>query len=138
MLKVDKLILLPKEDSGVRNLIVRVHGTLIKSSFQRRQPVVICNPENGAKIIRYVMGSGSLSGVTKSAIAIDYDGLDTLGYKMKKDQPCELLVRKAKPFETYQFFIRHPDLAVQLSIKLGLTGVALGMVGLVLGAVSLA
>ncbi len=137
MLKISQLMLLPKEDSGIHNLLIRVHGCHIKSTFQRRQPVVIVNPENGAKCIRYVMGGGSLAGLTKTSAALDYDAMDSLGFKMNKVQPCDLIIRKAKPFETYRFFTRHPDLSVQLSIKLGLLGAGLGFLGLCLGIISL-
>jgi hypothetical protein len=137
MLKINQLMLLPKEDSGIHNLLIRVHGCHIKSIFQRRQPVVIVNPANNAKCIRYVMGGGSLSGLTKGSAALDYDAMDTLGFKMNSVQPCELIIRKTKPFESYLFFMNHPCLSTQLSIKLGLLGAVLGFLGLCLGVISL-
>jgi hypothetical protein len=136
-LRAKNVLLLPKEDAGHHNLIVRMQGVHINSFFRRREPVVICNPHNGERIIRYAMGGGSLPGIKRDSIALDYDGLITLGFEMKQAQPCDLIVRKARPFETYLFFTRHPDLGIQLSIKLGLTGVFLGMLGLALGVVSL-
>lgn len=137
MLGVNNLMLLPKEDSGIHNLLVRVHGCHIKSSFQRREPVVIVNPSNKQKCIRYVMGGGSLSGLTKSSAALDYDAMDHLGFKMKGTQSCELIIRKTRPFERIAFFVNHPDLSVQLSIRLGLLGAVLGFMGLMTGVLSL-
>ncbi len=137
MLKISQLMLLPKEDSGIHNLLIRVHGCHIKSTFQRRQPVVIVNPANNAKCIRYVMGGGSITGLTKDSASLDYDAMDTLGFKMNLVQPCELIIRKVKPFEACKFFTQHPDLAVQISLKLGLLGAFLGFLGLLLGVISL-
>ncbi|GAB6071606.1 hypothetical protein JCM30760_27040 [Thiomicrorhabdus hydrogeniphila] len=131
MIKFNKVQLLPKEDSGIHNLLIRVHGSHINSTFKRREPVVIVNPENNAKCIRYVMGAGSMAGITKSTLAVDYDALDTLGFKMRKEQECLLIVRKPKPFEVYSFLMRHPDLSVQLSIKLGVLGSLLGLLSAV-------
>ncbi|OIP95598.1 MAG: hypothetical protein AUK56_04890 [Thiomicrospira sp. CG2_30_44_34] len=136
-MKASKVLLLGKEDSGIHNLIVRIHGCHVKTVFSRREAVIILNPNNKTKIIRYVMGSGAMPGVTKESIAIDYDGLDTLGYKMKLEQPCDLVVRKASFVEKLAIFSQHPDLGVNLSLKLGVTGVALGLIGLGLGIISL-
>lgn len=136
-IETKKILLLRDGDSGLHNLIVRVHGTHINSSFKRRDPVVICNTQNKKKIIRYVLGGGSLPGLTKDSLAIDYDGLETLGFKMKKQQVANLIVRKPKVFEKYLFFIQHPDLSTSLSIRLGLLGAFLGFLGLILGITSL-
>jgi hypothetical protein len=130
-MKTSKLMLLPKEDSGLHQLIARVHGSHINSAFKRRDAVIIENPQTGAKIIRYVLGHGGLPGVTKQAIAVDYDGLETLGYRMKPEQCANLIVRKAKPYESIYYLTKHPDLVVQLSIKLALLSTALGLIGLV-------
>ncbi|WP_029913693.1 hypothetical protein [Hydrogenovibrio marinus] len=138
--QVSQIILLPEKDSGIQNLIARISGHHINDHFKRREPVVIVNQDNGEKIIRYVLGHGSVPGITKESIAVDYDGLASLGFRMKKEgvpQPCNLVVRKLKPFESYMFFTRHPDLGIQMSIKLGLVGVFLGFVGLALGIISL-
>lgn len=140
-LSISRLAMLPEKDSGLHNLIVRINGRHINGYFKRRDPVVIVNKENGEKIIRYALGHGSLPGITKEAIAVDYDGIVTLGFCQKKlnedISDCNLIVRKPRIMEKYLFFTRHPDLGIQLSIRLGLVGCFLGMVGLFLGVISL-
>lgn len=135
-MKCNQLLVLPEKDSGIDNLICRIHSKNL-GQFGRRTPVIIENSENNAQCIRYVMGGGGFKGLTKDSVAIDYDGLLTLGYKLKDEQSCSLNIRKAKWYEHYLFFAKHPDLAVRLSMQLGLTGVFLGMIGLFLGVVSL-
>ena len=138
MLKMTKLMLLPKEEAGIHNLIVRLHGVHLKQ-FKRRQSVVIVNPKTDAKIIRYVIGAGSTKGLTKHSLALDYDGFETLGFPLVREssQPCDLIVRKAKAFERYWFFLNHPDLSIALSIRLGFLGAVLGGIGIVLGIISM-
>lgn len=132
-----QVALLPKEDSGLHNLLVRVHGSHINSTFQRREAVVLVNRDNKQKCIRYIVGAGSMAGITKQTLAIDYDALETLNFKMKKEQGCNIAIRKPRPFEVYLFYMNHPDLSVKLSIRLGVLGALLGFTGLAISVISL-
>ena len=75
-------VLLPKEDSGAG--LARVHSSWIDASksnqsrFHRHQAITI-RAENGKTIVCQVMGSASIAGITRRAIALDYDARDALG-----------------------------------------------------------
>lgn len=131
---------LPTEDSGLQHSIVRLNNVhidskkLAKSKFYRRESVVIENTANGHKVFRYVMGNPGLS-ITKNDLAIDYDGIDLLGISYKEEST--LIVRKASIFETINWFWSHPDVGINLSIRLGLIGAFLGVLGFAIGLVSL-
>lgn len=139
-LLIKQSMMLTGDDAGLGNLIARIHNTHIKRTFKRRDAVIIKNIDNGASIIRYVMGGSYLfEGKPSSLIAFDYDGYDTLGlpYKPTEVIDCNLQVRKATVLEKYLYLSKHPDLSIQLSIRLGLLGAVLGFAGLVLGIISL-
>jgi hypothetical protein len=135
----NKIVRLPAEDSGLSLSIVRFYNGLIdskkrdKTKFFRRQMVVIVNKDNGNKILRYAMGSASLS-IKKQSLAIDYDGLDALALKAKAE--CNLKVYKANMFEVITWYYNHTDMNVQLSTRLGLLGAALGVMGFTISLVS--
>lgn len=136
--KIDSVVMLSGEDAGIHNLIARIRNYHIKRDFQRRDAVIIKNLSNGSRIIRYVMGEPQAMELEKGSMAIDYDGLITLGLKYSVDpQDCNLVVKKAGLFEKYLFFMNHPDLGIQLSIRLGVLGAMLGLLGLILGISSL-
>jgi hypothetical protein len=84
------------------------------------------------------MGGSSVKAMSRNAIAIDYDGFETLGIPYSK-QPIdkELMVRKATTYEKYSIYMKHPDLGIQISVRLGLIGVFLGVLGFSLGILSL-
>lgn len=128
-----KLMMLPEKDSGLDKLFVRVHSSnLVK--YGRRTPVIIYrNDDKKKRIIRYAVGAGSLKGVTKDTVAVDYDAIQTLGFKKHFNQECDLKVRKARAYEQVLFFARHPDISVRLSVRLGVLGAVQGFVGFVLG-----
>lgn len=131
---VETVIRLPDQDSGLQHCIVRFNNCHIDARrqnhrcFFRREPLIIRNRNDGTKVLRYAMGNSGLS-ITKQAIGLDYDAVDALniGYK----QAVDLEVRRAKRWEVWQWFWRHPDQGVQLSIKLGCVGAGLGLMGLV-------
>lgn len=138
-LLIRKSMMLTGNDAGIGNLIARIHNTHIKKSFRRREAVIITNLDNHESIIRYVMGGGDLfEGMPVESVAVDYDGYDTLGLPYSKDKPidCNLEVRRATTIEKYAFFWRHPDLSVQLSIRLALLGAMLGVCGLIISIIS--
>ena len=136
LMKFDKAIQLTDKDSGVSIAIARLNNTLIdksktdKSKFFRRQAVKITNRENGYWTLRYCMGSAGLKGLSKNAIAIDYDAADSLGIRF--NQPVDLLVEKASYFRALSWYMRHPDQSVRMNTHLAVLGAALGAVGLVL------
>ncbi len=134
------VVQLPPADAGLHNAIVRLHNGRIdakrqdKQRFFRREPLVVINPDNGAKIVRYAMGAAGLAGVRRDTIALDYDALDALSIRPK--QEVAITVRRATLFEVYAWFWNHPDLSVQLSIRLGIAGAVLGVMGFLTGVAS--
>lgn len=139
MIKVSKAVMLTGEDAGLHNLVGRIHGSHIHRGINRRDPILIINLDNQKRIIRYAMGGSGIKGLSKDGVAIDYDGIDTLGLPYQKDTPinCNLLVRKASKWEQIRCFWNHPDVPTQLSVRLGLLSVVLGVSGLGLGLLSL-
>ncbi len=91
---LDHVVRLSEQDSGLHHSIVRFNNTLIDSNrqnpakFFRREPVVIVNTQNNQRVIRYAMGNAGTYSIKKSAIGLDYDGVDALGIKFK--ETCEL------------------------------------------------
>lgn len=139
-MKIENVIRLPSEDSGLQHCIVRLNNYNMdstrkdKSRFFRREPLVIINNNNGCKVLRYAMGHSGLR-ICKNAIGLDYDAVDALN--VSYEQCVNLEVRRAKPWEIWGWFWRHPDQNVQLSIKLGVAGAVLGVMGFMTGIVPL-
>lgn len=135
-MQIKKIIRLPESDSGLQHNIVRVNNCLIdskkqdRSRFFRREAVVIINNRNGSKVMRYVMGNPGLS-ISKEALALDYDAVDALGITYQSETDLE--IRRASRLEVWQWFWRHPDQGIQLSIKLGVIGAVLGVLGFLTG-----
>lgn len=137
-MKVDKVIRLPREDEGGIG-IVRMGNFNIVSSlsrrkeitrkrFMRKKPVTIQNLENGLWILRYAMGnSGNLS-LTKSQIAIDYDGIQQLGLTLHTNS-VNLKVTDSSQLEIFLHFWQHPDLNIRISMRMGAIGLFLGAIG---------
>jgi hypothetical protein len=130
------VVRLPKEDSGLSLSIVRFYNGHIDSNkidkrkFFRRDMVVLENTLNGKKILRYAMGSSSIS---KLSISIDYDGSDRLGLKSKD---CSIRAYRASTMEIIKWYLYHDDMSVQLSIRLALLGAALGVLGFMTSLIS--
>lgn len=135
-MQIKKVVRLPEADSGLQHNIVRVNNRLIdankqdRSRFFRREPVVIINSGNGSKVLRYVMGNPGL-GISKDALALDYDAVDALGITYHAETDLE--IRRASRREVWQWFWKHPDQGIQLSIKLGVMGAILGVLGFLTG-----
>lgn len=135
-----KAVDLPVADQGLSNSIVRLYsGRLDRTKkdpfkFHRREPLVITNRINGLSTIRFVMGSPR-GGIKKDEIAIDYDAVDALGIYFGEE--VELDVRPATALQTYGHYINHPDLSVQISLRLALWGVALGVFGSICAVISI-
>lgn len=138
--RFESVVRLPPEDSGLQHSIVRLSNNHIdskkqdKTKFFRREAVVVVNTDNGEKVLRYVMGNPGLS-ITKDSLAIDYDAVDLLGVKYKAKANIE--VRVATTWEVLSWFWRHPDLSVNLSVRLGVIGALLGVLGFMTGLVSM-
>ena len=137
LIQVNQPIELNSHDSGIHQSIVRLNNQYIdskrknKDKFFRREPVIVTNTENGNSVLRYVMGQSNYLGMTKRAIGLDYDAIDALGSGFH--QEVKFSVRKATILEVYQWLSKHPDLSIQLSIKLGLVGAFLGILGFIVG-----
>ncbi|AJY53186.1 hypothetical protein [Halomonas sp. KO116] len=142
MLHMNYVVQLPPQDSGLQLGIARFHNLHIDAKRQdhsrlfRRNAVCIVNPENGAWIIRYAMGSGGVKGVCKDSVGLDYDGVDALGIRF--NQPAQLVIRRARRREVIRWLATYPDLPVRLGIQLGLLGAVLGLLGAGLGIMGLA
>lgn len=138
---VNKVVPLPKEDSGTNRSIARLNNKQMDSSrtdrsrFFRREPLLIINLKSGARVLRYAMGNPGSISIGHKEIALDYDGCDGLG--IKSNASVTLIVRRAKPWEVYKYFWGHPDMNIQLSSKLGMTGAVLGLLGFVIGVAGL-
>ncbi|HGS5039446.1 TPA: hypothetical protein ACMDS2_003544 [Vibrio parahaemolyticus] len=137
IMKIESVVRLPMEDSGLGHNIVRLNNRNVDSKrkdpnrFFRREPVVIYNPDNGTKVIRYVMGNPGTMSITKNAVGLDYDAVDALGVKFKEEVSLEM--RRARWWEIYQWFWFHPDFSIRLSIRLGVVGALLGILGFFTG-----
>tara|TARA_B100000446_G_scaffold184352_1_gene206134 strand:- start:17432 stop:17869 length:438 start_codon:yes stop_codon:yes gene_type:complete len=138
--RFESVVRLPPEDSGLQHSIVRLNNNHIDSKkhdttkFFRRDAVVVINQDNGEKVLRYVMGNPGLS-ITKDSLAIDYDAVDHLGIKYKEQVNVE--VRAASAIEVLMWFWHHPDLSVNLSVRLGVIGAVLGVLGFMTGLASM-
>ena len=97
-MKIEMVVPLPVEDSGLQHCIARFHNSNMdskrqdKARFFRREPVVIVNPRQTSRCcdMRWVTLVGFLS--PKVAIALDYDAVDALGVRFKG--AVELEVRR--------------------------------------------
>lgn len=127
---------LSTEDSGMQHSIVRFENSNVRH-FGRRTPVVIYNNGNRKQwILRYCFGNnGSVKGLTKDSIAIDYDGAFDLGIQF--GQRVNLVVKPATHYQCIKWLMNSADLNIRLSTRLGLLGAVLGLLGLVTGVISL-
>jgi len=134
---VVRIVELPHEDSGLQHSIIRMHNLHIdskrkdRSRFFRREPLVVLNPGNGEKVIRYAMGNPGGLSIKKHEVSLDYDAIATLGVRFNRD--VELVVRRASTLEIMSWFFNYPDLGIRWSMRLGLLGGALGVIGLIIG-----
>lgn len=134
----ESVVKLPQEDSGLQHSIVRVDNSNVRF-YGRRTPVAIYNLNGNRKkwILRYVMGNnGRVKGLTKRALAIDYDGMCELDLSLHYGTE-NLVMRKATTWQCILWLANSTDLNTRLSTRLGLLGAVLGMVGLVIGCISL-
>ncbi|HEP8970320.1 TPA: hypothetical protein VDU83_002658 [Pseudomonas aeruginosa] len=135
------VVQLPPEDSGIQNSIVRFHNSRMdskkadKSRFFRREPLMIINPETGARVLRVAMGNPGLEGIVKNGVGLDYDAVDALGVRFNRDVKLE--VRRATILDVYQWYWQHPDVGLRLSSRLGIVGGILGVLGFVVGVIPL-
>jgi len=136
-IQVTQVIALKEADLGFASYIVRVNNSYIDSKkinpdkFFRREAVVITNTENGASILRYIVGNPGTMSLTKSDVGLDYDGIDSLGVDFKDDVSLE--VTKANKWEIYRWYMNHQDLNIRISMRLGVLGAVLGIIGFITG-----
>lgn len=132
---------LPIPDQGLQHSIVRLYSPRLDRKredpcrFYRRQPVLIINGETNAETLRFAMGAGK-GGVKKDEISIDYDAADALGIRF--GETVELEVRPASHIEVLRHYCLHPDMSIQVSMRLAVAGILLGVLGAVCGIVSIA
>ncbi|GAD91264.1 hypothetical protein VHA01S_080_00040 [Vibrio halioticoli NBRC 102217] len=128
-MNIDTVLRLPPEDSGLNHSIVRLANVHIgKKRFPRRTPMLI-TASNGNWTIRYVMGnSGSISGLNKHSIAIDYDAISDLEANYGSGQ--SITIKKASLLKCLIWLLTHSDLTVRLSMRFAVLGALLGFVGL--------
>ncbi|MEM0831063.1 hypothetical protein J4V19_24765, partial [Escherichia coli] len=79
IMKIETVVPLPPEDSGLQHCIARFHNRNMDSNRKdktrlfRRGRVTMVNPGCDAKVLGYAMGNqGNLSSTTL-AVALDYD-----------------------------------------------------------------
>jgi hypothetical protein len=133
---IRNVLSLSSEDSGIQHSIVRFENSNVKH-FGRRTPVVIYPNGNRKRwILRYCFGNnGSVKGLTKESIAIDYDGAFDLGIQF--GQQVNLVVKPATYYQCIKWLMISPDLNIRLNTRLALLGAVLGLLGLVIGLISL-
>ena len=126
------IIALPSADSGLQHSIVRLHNIHIGANkIKRRTPVVIKNLDNQKKVIRYAMGNGgTVKKLTKSTIALDYDGVNDLGVYF--EQEGRFIVREATLVECIESLLWSADLNVRLNTRIALLSAALGICSAIL------
>ncbi|ELA9367545.1 hypothetical protein QUN99_003435 [Vibrio parahaemolyticus] len=134
----NQVIDLPSEDCGLSLAIIRLANVHIgQGKIPRRTPLRVINMDNRKKwTIRYAMGNGgSVKGLTKSTIAVDYDAIQELGVSFK--QPVRIRVQKATLIECLTWLATSPDLNVRLNTRLGILGATLGVVSLLITFISM-
>lgn len=134
---VEIVVPLPAEDCGLQHSIVRFHNCNIdskrkdRSRFFRREALIIRNPQTRARVLRYAMGNPGTVSIVKKGISVDYDAVDALGVRFNRE--VNLQVKRANLLEVYAWFWQHPDMALRLSIRLGVMGGILGVLGFLVG-----
>lgn len=123
---------LPTEDCGIAHSIARFANVHIgNDKIQRRTPILITNTRNNRTTVRYAMGNGgTVKGLNKNTIAIDYDAIIDLGVQFK--QPVIISVKKATIIQCLRWLANSPDLNIKLNTRLALLGAGLGLLGLLI------
>lgn len=137
----NKVIRLFEQDAGPSKSIVRLNNSLIDSTrtkkyrFFRREAVII---QHGNKqVLRFVMGNpGTIKGLTRDAIAIDYDGFDMLELTYPTSENVSIQVRKASLLEVYRWYWNNPDMYARVSTRVAISGWAIGLLGLLSALIS--
>lgn len=129
---IEQVRRLPDQDSGLSLCIVRLenhHVGTKPGQFPRRTPVRITNRNNGKWIIRYVMGNGgSVKGLDRRSIALDYDACYELSVKYR--QPENITVTYAGHMDVVRWLWSFPDLNIKWSFRISVIGFWLGIVSL--------
>lgn len=129
------LFALPPRDSGIMTAMVRVHPSWIDVDrkdtrrLYRRQPVLLHNRENGFRTLRFAFGAGDIDIQVPTTIAIDYDCRDALGIRGER-LSVAIEVLQASYWDVMAYYWGHPDMALQLSTRLGIVGFFLGIISL--------
>lgn len=118
---------LPSADSGPSHCMARFYNRHIDSGRKdysrlfRGDAIVIEHPVTGRKIVRYAAGvNPSEFSLKKSEMAIDYDGYDALGIKLREEH--DLNVRRAYLYELLKFHFNHPDKIHKSSVRFFVIG----------------
>ncbi|GMQ49628.1 hypothetical protein VB10N_46270 [Vibrio sp. 10N] len=124
------VVRLPQQDSGNALSIVRLNNKHI-GEFKRRTAVFIQNTHNRKWTIRYIMGNGgTVKGLTKSSLAIDYDGICDLA--VQYEQPARIIIRKATFNESLMWLLKSPDLNIRLNTRIALLSAVLAIYSVML------
>ncbi|NAX34108.1 hypothetical protein CAG54_00440 [Vibrio sp. V27_P1S3P104] len=131
-MKFENVVPLPHADSGLQHSIIRFNNSHIgKDKIPRRSAMLIRNTESGQWTIRYAMGnSGTLKGLTKTSVALDYDAICELGVQYGK--PVSLEVKRASLIKSMHWLMTSPDLNVRLNTRFAVLGAVLGLISLVI------
>ncbi|WP_413495483.1 hypothetical protein [Shewanella baltica] len=145
-MQVDKVIRLPEEDEGGMGIVRMCNYNIVSSPsrlkvltrkrFLRKKPVTIQNLDNGLWILRYAMGNPGNLSLTKSQIAIDYDGIQQLGLQLHTN-PVNLKVTDSTQLEIFKHFWDHQDLNIRISMRMGAIGLVLGAIGFAISLISI-
>jgi len=145
-MEMQKVVRLPeKEDPHFAASIVRLHSSHIdarkknRNKYFRREAVIIKNRETGQWIVRMVLGSKGISGLTRDALALDYDGIDALGYTQAvfAGEPVDLEITRANDWDVIRYYWNHPDIGYRTAHRITAISFGLGLIGLVLGVLTL-
>lgn len=127
---ITTVVPLPTSDAGMQRSIVRFNNSRIgKNKISRRTAMFIQNKANGQWTIRYAMGNaGNVKGLTKEAIALDYDAVNELGITFST--PVQLEVKKSDLVRSMLWLATSPNLNVRLSFRFAILGAVLGLISL--------
>ncbi|UJF20222.1 hypothetical protein L0B53_18985 (plasmid) [Vibrio sp. SS-MA-C1-2] len=116
--------MLSKDDAFSERVFVRVNNNVMKN-YRRNQDLVIVNLENQHWVLVKVWGANGIPGLTKNAIAMDYDTMSLLS--VYKNADVRLVVRKATYIDHIKHQWSHDDATIRLPFKISMLAIMLSI-----------
>lgn len=108
--------------------VVRIHNRHM-THFKRWMPVCITNKDNDLWVIRYVIGSNAMKGLTMHSLGLDYDAQSEL--KIKDKNNVNLTLKKATLWQIQMWMCLTPDIHTRYGNYWGILGTVLGIIGII-------